>query len=384
MTSTVITHVYNEEFLLPYWLSHHQRIFDHGIVIDYASTDASVSIVREMAPTWEVRQSSCLDFSARTLDEQVEAIEAELSGAKIALTVTEFFVGSPSALIASETAIPTVDLIDMPDDKPFIEGVPFHEQRTHGIHYLNAYPFRAHGRGRLLHYSPISYPLGRHYDAQRGGPFLIYRVASCLVNDAMIDRRLQIQSRIPTEDVTRGYGVQHHDHGRGLTRDKILDQLSREREIAVDLSSVLLSAVRRQYIDMAMASEDKSYLAEVVGDLVRERDELLFDRDDQCVEREKDGLKHARALSELNQAVSELKAVLNALELRLSSCEHENVELRKAVAYFSNERDLLLRDKEELIAACQDLQKLTKSFSWKVTKPLRALGRVIRFDRQRE
>jgi hypothetical protein len=32
---TVISHIFNEEYLLPFWLEHHRTIFDHGIIIDY-------------------------------------------------------------------------------------------------------------------------------------------------------------------------------------------------------------------------------------------------------------------------------------------------------------------------------------------------------------
>ena len=43
--ATIITNIFNEEYLLPFWLDYHRRIFDHGIVIDYDSTDRSIEIV---------------------------------------------------------------------------------------------------------------------------------------------------------------------------------------------------------------------------------------------------------------------------------------------------------------------------------------------------
>ena len=52
MNKTVLTHFYNEEYLLPWWLDHHKKYFDHGILIDYASTDKSVEIIKEICPTW--------------------------------------------------------------------------------------------------------------------------------------------------------------------------------------------------------------------------------------------------------------------------------------------------------------------------------------------
>ena len=50
MPVTLIAHVWNEAFLLPYWLRHHRPRFDHGVVIDYASTDGTPDLVRRWAP----------------------------------------------------------------------------------------------------------------------------------------------------------------------------------------------------------------------------------------------------------------------------------------------------------------------------------------------
>jgi len=57
MKLTLISHFYNEEFLLPYWLSYHSKIFDHGILVNYRSTDDSVQMIRELTPDWEIRES---------------------------------------------------------------------------------------------------------------------------------------------------------------------------------------------------------------------------------------------------------------------------------------------------------------------------------------
>ena len=70
----------------------------------------------------------------------------------------------------------------------------------------------------------------------------------------------------------------------------------------------------------------------------------------------------------------------------VGSLEHNIVELRDGVAYFSNERELLLRDKDYLIGERDTLNgainDLTSSVSWKLTKPLRALWRLLAFVRR--
>jgi hypothetical protein len=45
---TVISHFYNEEYMLPWWLKHHRQYFDHGILIDYGSTDKSLDIIKKI------------------------------------------------------------------------------------------------------------------------------------------------------------------------------------------------------------------------------------------------------------------------------------------------------------------------------------------------
>lgn len=83
MSLTLISHFWNEEFLLPYWLRQHYPLFDHGVLIDYASTDRSLEIIRELAPSWEVRPSANPWFDARDCDAEVMTIEREFAGWKI-------------------------------------------------------------------------------------------------------------------------------------------------------------------------------------------------------------------------------------------------------------------------------------------------------------
>lgn len=88
---TVISHFYNEEFLLPFWLKHHLNLFDHGILINYRSTDRSTEIIKELCPTWEIRATTNKGWNDPfAIDNEVMAIENSISGWKIALNTTEF------------------------------------------------------------------------------------------------------------------------------------------------------------------------------------------------------------------------------------------------------------------------------------------------------
>ena len=70
MKLTVISGIYNEEYLLPFWLEHHRKIFDHGVIVDWHSTDRSLEIIREMCPTWEIRTTINSTFGADEIDQE--------------------------------------------------------------------------------------------------------------------------------------------------------------------------------------------------------------------------------------------------------------------------------------------------------------------------
>jgi hypothetical protein len=61
---TIISHFYNEEYLLPWWLEHHKKIAPFGVMIDYHSTDRSVEIIKSICPHWEIRTTRNESFDA--------------------------------------------------------------------------------------------------------------------------------------------------------------------------------------------------------------------------------------------------------------------------------------------------------------------------------
>ena len=88
----IISHFWNEEVLLPLWLQHHVALFDHGVLINYASTDRSCDIIRSIAPHWEIRASKNEMFGARACDAEVMAVEEEFECWKMVLNTTEFLL----------------------------------------------------------------------------------------------------------------------------------------------------------------------------------------------------------------------------------------------------------------------------------------------------
>lgn len=225
--TTVISHFYNEEYLLPWWLDHHTRLFDHGILVDYNSTDRSVQICRQMAPNWEVRPSKNPYFSAIDCDREVMEIERECAGWKMILNTTEFFCcpnmsgflrGFESSNVLG-AFVRAVVMVDRPETAamPLDPRKPLIVQRHEGFFedeiLLDYIPWAA--RSRLIHcYDDGAYVVGRHASSHVG---LTQHPPGALVlwfgfapwTPATRARKLQIQSRIPEADKQLLYGFQH-------------------------------------------------------------------------------------------------------------------------------------------------------------------------------
>jgi hypothetical protein len=220
---TVICHIFNEEYLLPFWLEHHSQIFDHGIIIDYCSTDRSQEIINKMCPEWKVittknkNQDGTPNFDARLVDLEVMEVEKTIDGYKMCLNVTEF-------------------LMIGQDKNEFINSLQKNKYYHTSIYSMmttkqNAYPknaaeffydinlicemtYRGH---RILHSSnACNYNYGRHSRLE-GIPesnvfdnsFFILWSQYYPWNDKTIDRKLQIQKNIPQSDKDLLLGHQH-------------------------------------------------------------------------------------------------------------------------------------------------------------------------------
>lgn len=223
---TVISHFYNEEYLLPFWLRHHRALFDHGILIDRHSTDRSAEIVRALAPEWTLVRSETADFDAIECDFEVMLHERTVPGWKIALTTTEFLccphLDAAEALAESHGAqgfcFEAAIMVDPPAaaPSPLRPDLPLPVQRTHG-YFEHEHP-RLIGRipyhYRLYHCFPHgSYHPGRHLTHRAAtrmpdlGVLLWYGFSPW--TEPFIRRKLQVGAAIPPSDVAAGRGRQH-------------------------------------------------------------------------------------------------------------------------------------------------------------------------------
>jgi hypothetical protein len=233
MKKTVICHFYNEEFLLPWWLKHHKELFDHGIMIDYASTDRSCELITRICPTWEIRPSRNQTFDGIVIDEEVMAIEKNLTGWRIALNVTEFLFGNMARLHnrngeMTQHLLTNYVFVDMedPNKEPttLLHDIPLHEQRYWGYHdnenigerRTSATTFYGkHLRlNRSIHNFPITYTGGRHFPNTdySFNDLVIFYYGWADIGEQGLRRRLQIKDKIGEDKDT----IHHYD------RDEIL------------------------------------------------------------------------------------------------------------------------------------------------------------------
>ena len=246
--TTLISHIRNEEFLLPFFIDHHYERFENGIILDFGSTDRSISILKEMAPNWIIVDCSDQVFDALKLDALVHSIEEKIQGVCLALTVTEFFIGD-SRFISKGMVVPSYSLLKRSTDPEIKQGQRFHEIYRFGIS-----PFQSNIsgdtewllrlKGRKVKSTKERYPIGRHYEVLGFSPFIIYRVANCLASKEMIERRLQIQEFIPQSDKKLGFGVQHTNYGIGLNVETLNETIEIELSMSEDVSPAIFNAFK--------------------------------------------------------------------------------------------------------------------------------------------
>lgn len=250
---TVICHFYNEEYLLPFWLIHHKRMFDKGIMINYGSTDRGIDIIKEICPDWEIIDSRNLYFGAREVDEEIELIEKKITGWRIVLNVTEFLIGDLDKNCSdSDLTCKYIQSIIMVCHEGMEGLYPNHdellcEQFTHGICLSNPNlkqkynsenpwsncsenPFiRSHVQRRLSSYS-YPYELGRHFTNKKNSDLLILWFRNSPFNDEMIKRNLQIQEKISQEDKNNGFGFHHL-----IDKDGLINELNLLRQYSSNI-----------------------------------------------------------------------------------------------------------------------------------------------------
>jgi len=228
----IISHFYNEAYMLPWWLRHHRDIFDHGVLIDYASTDASVAICHELVPGWEIIPSENAHFSAILCDFEAMKHEQRFPNAwKIVLNTTEFLVAPKlqemERFIINQDLtgvyFPGAIMIDTELASPPDPSVPLVQQKDIGVWekdfdfgVARIPGFNGPTRNRVYHrYAIGAYAPGRHksllpglYEATRElGAIWWYGFSPW--TEAFRSRKLGIAAKRDSFDKQHRLGIQH-------------------------------------------------------------------------------------------------------------------------------------------------------------------------------
>jgi len=225
MRTTVLTNVFNEEWLLPFWLEHHKDMFDHGVVLDYHSTDGSMDFVRRICPHWDIRTTRNEFFDAKQIDLEFMDIERETVGYCVVLNTTEFLCAEKSLK----------DLLPDKKNKCFqvtswspynpTECNPSTLRELLGGFDLASPSFRS---PRFIHSCTTGrYAFGRHETQNTSeridGLWLLW-MGHYPMCESMWQRKLQIKAKMSENDKQKGFGHQHTLPKSGMEqqRDELL------------------------------------------------------------------------------------------------------------------------------------------------------------------
>jgi hypothetical protein len=212
--TTLISHIFNEEYLLPFWLNHHKDMFDEIIIIDYNSTDNSIEICKTICPKCKIIKTRNDCFDAAKVDIEVMDIENTLQGIKMVLNTTEFlFCETPVKDLFLHTEKPISYAVTMLT--PYsLNSYNINNNYELFTNLFNDDVVHHYDRGtRQIHNFPNgNYTTGRH---QTNNMSLSTSKAHIVwmgyypMNYKLLERKLQIQQNISLSDKVKGFGAQH-------------------------------------------------------------------------------------------------------------------------------------------------------------------------------
>jgi hypothetical protein len=232
----LISHFFNEEILLPYWIRHHAPMFDMAILIDYNSTDRSLEIIRREAPdTWKIVSSRNTNFDATLVDAEVQEYEQMYPTAwKIALNTPEFLVHfdlrQALADVEHNSSIMALRFHSITmsgnDSVPLQRFTSLLKQRSQYLCDINNNEEKHADTksSRFIHrYIYAPYSIGRHTlkdTVWQWFPVGFIAKYKYTPWPETMNRRLQILGRIPPTDFAKGLGFHHNINDYHLREER--------------------------------------------------------------------------------------------------------------------------------------------------------------------
>lgn len=214
---TVMTHFYNEQYLLPWWIKHHQKYFDHGILIDHHSTDNSIDVIKHYAPNWTIVKTGLQEFDSEKLEDENNRVAYQLikHGWRITLNTTEFIVGDFSKLnkYGPYTMLKLRSNIMVDQVQDLNQKLSYDDQLTdikrYGIRYVEGDWDRCWRWCRGFHNYHHPFDRGRHYHTHDNEEFDILWYGYSPMTHELINRKVQIAPKVSRSDISLGFGKQH-------------------------------------------------------------------------------------------------------------------------------------------------------------------------------
>lgn len=213
LKTTLISHIFNEEYLLPFWLTHHKNMFDQILIVDYNSTDKSLEICKSICPECIIIKTQNQYFDAITIDVEIMNIENSIEGIKIVLNTTEFLF----------CEVPIKDLFVNEETVSYsINAISPYSANTYEINNINELfknllnsdvLYHCERGSRQLHnYINGGYDIGRHNTINptrtTDNAHIIW-FGFYPMNENLLKRKLQIQQNMSERDKQKGFGFQH-------------------------------------------------------------------------------------------------------------------------------------------------------------------------------
>lgn len=225
----LISHFYNEEYLLPFWLEHHKKIFTYGVLVNNFSDDNSIKLIKNITPDWKIINGPTEYFNSTIMEEFIMEIEVSYNMPKIVLNTTEFLIINNKVkfnnYLKQEKFATFIDTVMMVDTEPKNTDIKnLLKEKDSGIWHkeLNIYKlnkkfkFDKNSRSRLLHNYPNGqYLPGRHITLIKNTTKLSPKIAHINWynfspwNDKYIERKLNVKNKISEHDKEKNHGHQH-------------------------------------------------------------------------------------------------------------------------------------------------------------------------------
>ncbi len=249
MESLLISHIYNEEYLLPFWLEHHKPMFDKLIIIDYNSTDRSIEICKNIWPECIIIKSRNKEFDAKKVDQEVMYIESNFIGTnivKMVLNTTEFLFSHTDIknLFHPSVSIAFSVKCYSPYSKNNYE---FNSKNELYLQLLKDDIKYNDKRGfRIIHnHTNGNYKLGRHqtnYYSVNNNLLYILWLGFFPMNENVMKRKLQIKNKMSEHDKNNNKGFQHL-----YDREKIIqinNKYAEDGKVLIDLNKELYNLIK--------------------------------------------------------------------------------------------------------------------------------------------